>query len=322
MLLNDSCKMKSFNIVLHKRYTKEEICSGTMGTLKKVNSCPENYPTFLDRNKTMDCSSYPQCKGQGLFYHCVKFENGLAEVCAPRSVITGECCALYDEGIGRVIEDYSRPCPDCPFQYSSDAFLKNSPCVKTTETKPSNQHLKETTTVSSKVYLIEGNSLTNASKMSFVGSAKIIIMPCKRKMRRGLRNAECKSSSNHDSTDEGNIQLQGSNSEKKFQHAEQQPKTISDAFKHVLTIATVVVFIIILFATICQYKRKRIKKWLTSERVLIIKNKNEKIRTKPPETKRLQYFDKKKSPALSEDESTEFHISSGTCREEKTLYKI
>lgn len=68
---------------------QDEICSGTRGTLKKVNTCPEDYLTFLDKNKRMNCSSFPQCKGQGLFYHCVKFEDGLAEVCAPRSVITG-----------------------------------------------------------------------------------------------------------------------------------------------------------------------------------------------------------------------------------------
>lgn len=40
------------------------------------------------------------------------------------SLVVGECCALYDEGLGRVIEDYNRPCSDCPFQYLSDAFLK------------------------------------------------------------------------------------------------------------------------------------------------------------------------------------------------------
>lgn len=60
-----------------------------MKTLKKVKACPENYLNFQDRNKTMYCDSYPQCNGHELFYHCVKFEDGLAEVCAPRSVITG-----------------------------------------------------------------------------------------------------------------------------------------------------------------------------------------------------------------------------------------
>lgn len=60
-----------------------------MKTLKRVKLCPENYLNFQNRSKTMNCDSYPQCSGQGLFYHCVKFEDGLAEVCAPRSVITG-----------------------------------------------------------------------------------------------------------------------------------------------------------------------------------------------------------------------------------------
>lgn len=301
MLLSYSNQVKSFNIHRQKRYRKEEICSGTKETLQKVYSCPEDYPTFLDRNKRMNCSSFPQCNGQGLFYHCVKFEDKPAEVCAPRSVITGECCALYDEGLGRVIEDYNRPCSDCPFQYLSDAFLKDSQCVITTETDLPNQPPKETTTVTSKLHLLTVNHLTNASKMSVIGSAKTTIKPCSRKMKRGKRDTACKSGSNHDSAHEDEIPV--SSSDKMFKHAKPTPETNSDVMKYYLTIPTGVVFIVILFAAICQYKRKRIKKWFTSEGVVIIKNHGEKNRTK--QTKWLLHFSK--PAALSVDECTEFH---------------
>lgn len=38
--------------------------------------------------------------------------------------ISGFCCALYDEGLGRVVEDYFHPCSDCPFVYQSDDASK------------------------------------------------------------------------------------------------------------------------------------------------------------------------------------------------------
>lgn len=299
MLLNDSNEMKSFNIHRQKRYRKEEICSGTKETLQKVNACPDDYLTFLDRNKRMNCSRFPHCNGHGLFYHCVKFEDKPAEVCAPRSVITGECCSLYDEGLGRVIEDYSRPCSGCPFQYYSDAFLKDSPCVLTTETELANRLPKETTTVTSKLHSPTVNHLTNASKMSVIG--KTTIKPCSRRMERGKRDTACESGSIHDSAHEDEIPV--SNSDKMLKHAKPTPETNSDVMKYFLTIPTGVIFIVILFAAICQYKRKRIKKWFTSEGVEIIKNHGETNRTK--QTKLLRYFSK--PTALSLDDCTEFH---------------
>lgn len=258
-----------------------------MKTLKKVKACPENYLNFQDRNKTMYCDSYPQCNGHELFYHCVKFEDGLAEVCAPRSVITGRCCALYDEGLGRVIEDYSRPCSDCPFQYSSDAFVKDSSCVITTATEFSNPPLRETTIV----YM---------SNTTFKGTATTSITPCNKNMRRGKRTAGCESSSTQDTVDES--ELPGSSTDKMFEQSEQIPKTGSDAIK--LTAAIIVVFIIILFAVICFYKRKRIKKWFISEGVVIIKNMDENNRINLPETNHMYL---KKHAVLGKEECTKLH---------------
>lgn len=36
---------------------------------------------------------------------------------------TGSCCSVFDMGIGRVVEDYTSPCAECPFVYQSNDFL-------------------------------------------------------------------------------------------------------------------------------------------------------------------------------------------------------
>lgn len=98
-------------------------------------------------------------------------------------------------------------------------FFKSidSQCVITTETDLPNQPPKETTTVTSKLHLPTVNHLTNASKMSVIGSAKTTIKPCSRKMKRGKRDTACESGSNHDSAHEDEIPV--SSSDKMFKHA-------------------------------------------------------------------------------------------------------
>ena len=34
-------------------------------------------------------------------------------------VFVGRCCAMFDYGVGRVIEDYDKLCSECPFNYNS-----------------------------------------------------------------------------------------------------------------------------------------------------------------------------------------------------------
>lgn len=36
--------------------------------------------------------------------------------------LVGYCCALYDKGLGRVIEDFNRRCPECDVQYLSNNY--------------------------------------------------------------------------------------------------------------------------------------------------------------------------------------------------------
>lgn len=47
-------------------------------------------------------------------------------------IFTGKCCSVFDKKVGRITEDYSRECPECPMHYSSDTRLirkKNINCL-------------------------------------------------------------------------------------------------------------------------------------------------------------------------------------------------
>lgn len=113
-----------------RRYTEEDICLESQKSLQEVKSCPDNSVTFEERLTKKNCSEYKRCAGIQLIYHCVFDESRerLVEVCAPLSFITGRFCASYDMGLGRVIEDWKKPCSRCPFQYPSNVF-NNSECV-------------------------------------------------------------------------------------------------------------------------------------------------------------------------------------------------
>lgn len=112
-----------------KRFTKGDVCYETSKTLEMVGQCPTNASFFQERSEKKTCDLYPACSGIPLVYHCVNYKDGLAEVCAPRDQITGFCCALYDEGVGRVVEDYNRPCSNCSFRYPSDNIVKYPQCI-------------------------------------------------------------------------------------------------------------------------------------------------------------------------------------------------
>lgn len=115
----------------HKRFTKGDICHETHKTLEFVTMCPDTEQFKLKQSQKKQCDSFPACNGELLVYHCVRYRERLAEVCAPRRVITGKCCALYDDGLGRVVADYSRPCSECSFKYQSDDALNYTKCLKT-----------------------------------------------------------------------------------------------------------------------------------------------------------------------------------------------
>lgn len=130
---------------LHKRFSKTDICHETKNTLEFVSMCPDTDPRKLKQSEKKQCDRFPACNGEPLVYHCARYKESLVEVCAPRHVITGKCCALYDDGLGRVVEDYSRPCLECSFRYQSDDPLNYGKCFKTSVNNTSKRDTNKNT---------------------------------------------------------------------------------------------------------------------------------------------------------------------------------
>lgn len=126
------CISKTLNSGRQKRYTKDDICLESKRTLEKVTICPTNDTAYKERSEKKNCNTLSTCAGVSvLFYHCVMSDSKLIEVCAPRTLITGRCCPFYNDKLGRVMEDFNKPCKECPFQYTSDQYVFNSECVDT-----------------------------------------------------------------------------------------------------------------------------------------------------------------------------------------------
>lgn len=130
-----------------RRFFVNDKCHGVQTTLENVLTCPGNDDILLERLSRKKCDSFPQCQKEPLVYHCIRFGGRLVEVCAPRSSIAGHYCAVFEEGIGRVIVDYFIHCPECPSIYSSNESFKYSKCVQTTMKAPTFQTSTEQTNV-------------------------------------------------------------------------------------------------------------------------------------------------------------------------------
>lgn len=113
-----------------KRLTEEDVCKETNKTIEPLQNFPVSYTILQERMQQKKCDNLPKCNGEDLVYHCVRYNHDLVEVCAPRRLITGSYCAVFDIGIGRVIEDFSRPCSECPFKYPSADAMNYSSCMK------------------------------------------------------------------------------------------------------------------------------------------------------------------------------------------------
>lgn len=55
-----------------------------------MSQCPKNDSLFQERSRRKNCKTLPQCTGEPLVYHCVRFREELVEVCAPRGLITSK----------------------------------------------------------------------------------------------------------------------------------------------------------------------------------------------------------------------------------------
>lgn len=126
-----------FSYANGKGYTQDQVCNGTKKTIQIVNTCRMEISRFGKRSREKMCKNFSSCQGEHLVYHCVRYKDKFVEVCAPSVLITGKCCAQYDAGVGRVVEDYNRPSQKLPFQYKSDSFWESSACAETLKTKSS-----------------------------------------------------------------------------------------------------------------------------------------------------------------------------------------
>lgn len=71
-------------------FCQVNVCKTTIFSLGIVEKCPYEDASFSDRAKKKACNTLPPCQGEELVYHCVRFRDGLAEVCAPKEKITGK----------------------------------------------------------------------------------------------------------------------------------------------------------------------------------------------------------------------------------------
>lgn len=137
------CCVKPSKRHRQKRYSEDDICFGTNGTIVNVDTCPKNLCDFRRRSQRKNCDSLQSCRNESLVYHCVRFEDSIIEVCAPEGTIRGQCCPKYEVGLGRVIEDFSKPCPGCPFEYKSDNLAEYVECLATYRKNISDQGMAD-----------------------------------------------------------------------------------------------------------------------------------------------------------------------------------
>lgn len=147
ILLNEG---RAIDINRMKRFTKSDICHGTFATLEPVENCPKNETDKEGRSREKMCDTYSPCKEDPLVYHCVRYEDRLVEVCAPSGLITGNCCAVFNRGVGRVVEDYNKPCSECPFKYQSADSIRYTTCIEPMAKPQTHQINKESTTPTEK----------------------------------------------------------------------------------------------------------------------------------------------------------------------------
>lgn len=162
-----------------KRFSKEEVCHEANATLAIVPSCPENDIMYQKRSKRKMCESYPKCLGEPLVYHCVRSKESLVEVCAPNGPIVGSCCAVFDRGVGRVVEDYSSTCTECPFKYQSVDCRNYSSCLDTKSkhySKKLNKSINQTTPTYSTSPYVDAVSSQNLEYRTETTSQKLPII--------------------------------------------------------------------------------------------------------------------------------------------------
>lgn len=79
-------------------FLQEANCINANETIRYVAACPENKTSdsFIERSWKKNCSQYQACNDKPLYYHCVRYKEGLVEVCSERTTISGLCLTLIN----------------------------------------------------------------------------------------------------------------------------------------------------------------------------------------------------------------------------------
>ncbi|XP_062609950.1 uncharacterized protein LOC134271757 [Saccostrea cucullata] len=125
------CVIESRHYGNQKRFTQEDVCKETVKTVEIVTDCPFDTESMRRKSEEKKCEDiHDSCSKDPLVYHCLRYGNKLTEVCAPRDLISGKCCAQFNEGVGRVVEDYNIRCSECPFHYYSNESITYTTCFE------------------------------------------------------------------------------------------------------------------------------------------------------------------------------------------------
>lgn len=168
-----------FQLVVSMHFTKEVNCINASDTLEYVKNCPGSKisDSFKDRSERKNCSQYQSCNGKQLYYHCVRYNKSIVEVCSERVTLTGEYCNIFEEGIERVAEDLYERCFKCQFQRDSDEIF--SECVKpANETNRTNGITEEYTSSGAPTATQQDNSSYKiaASTIVFIIPVAVLVL--------------------------------------------------------------------------------------------------------------------------------------------------
>ncbi|XP_062570658.1 uncharacterized protein LOC134232687 [Saccostrea cucullata] len=184
LLTNQIVSVKSKSPRIQKRFTPDDVCTETFKTINPVNECPTDEESIKRRSSEFNCKDVrDSCTSEDLVYHCVHSGRKILEVCSPRHYVTGKYCVQFDNGVGRVIEDFSVPCPECPFQHYSNESITYATCLKKIQSLTVVQSTVMSTDVSTTSFIA---STSTPDTTNLIGNKN-----CTSSKRRSKRNADC-----------------------------------------------------------------------------------------------------------------------------------
>ncbi|XP_062601015.1 uncharacterized protein LOC134262657 [Saccostrea cucullata] len=189
LLTNHIVSVKSKMPRIQKRFTPDDVCTKTFKTINSVNGCPTDEESIKKRSSEFNCKDVgDSCTSEDLVYHCVHSCRTILEVCSPRRYVTGKYGVQFDNKIGRVIEDFNVPCPECPFQHYSNDSITYATCLKKIQSLTVVQSTVMSTDVST-TSLIPSTSTPGTTKL--IGNTNCTSSRRPSFKRRKKRHADC-----------------------------------------------------------------------------------------------------------------------------------